>query len=98
LWHAKEAPVLFIEAAFKTERKEGMVAWTNYEADGHNSGFKAENQLRFDIIGDGKLRTYQVDLKSAPTYLGALSYLMVKPVIEPDQGGWVKIKGIRLGK
>ena len=98
LWHAKEAPVLFIEAAFKTERKEGMVAWTNYEADGHNPAFKGENQLRFDIIGDGKLRTYQIDLKSAPTYLGALSYLMVKPVIEPDQGAWVKIKGIRLGK
>lgn len=98
LWQAKEAPMLFIEAAFKTERKEAMVAWTNHEADGHNPGFMAENQLRFNIIGDGKLRTYQIDLKSAPTYTGALSYLMVKPVSEPDQGGWVKIKGIRLGK
>ena len=97
LWQAKDAPIVQIEAAFKTEKKQGAVAWTNYRPDHHNPDFRPGNHVHFDIVGDGKFRTYQIDLSSADTYRGALSYLLVKPVLQPEQGGWVKIKQIRLG-
>lgn len=98
LWQANNAPVLHIDAAFKTSQKKAMVAWTNYESNSHNPEFKAENRLRFDIIGDGKFRTHKINLGAASSYKGTLSYLMFKPVLDPEKGGWVKIKRIHLGR
>ena len=90
--------MLHIDAAFKTSQKKAMVAWTNYETDSHNPEFRAENRLRFDIIGDGKFRTHKINLGSASSYKGTLSYLMFKPVLDPEKGGWAKIKRIHLGR
>ena len=98
LWQAEDAPVLFIEAAFKTERKEAAVGWSYYDSQNHNPDFKPENHLHFEIIGDGEFRTYRVDLSAAKSYREALSYLYLKPVLQPEKGAWVKIKRIRLGK
>ena len=98
LWQADDAPVVHIEAAFKTEKTEGAIGWTNYDPGNHNPDFKPENHRHFKIIGDGEFRTYEVDLSKAETYRGALSYLFVKPALQPEEGGWVKIKRIHLGK
>jgi len=97
LWQAKEAPTLYIEAAFKTDQKKSMVAWTNYKGDKHTPSHHAENRVTFDIIGDEKFRTYKIDLASKQSYTGVLSYLMFKPVLKPEKG-WVKVKRIWFGK
>jgi hypothetical protein len=60
--------------------------------------FDPKNHLQFDIVGDGRFRTDKVKLSSAETYQGAMSYLFVRPTLKPEEGGWVKIKRIRLGK
>ncbi len=98
LWKAEDAPVLHISAAFMTSQKKSLIAWTKYRTDNHNPSFSAENHLGFDIIGDGKFRTYTIDLTSAGSYTGALSYLMFKPIRKPEKGGWVKVKRIWFGK
>jgi len=98
LWKAEDAPVLHISAAFKTSQKKSLIAWTKYETDSHNPSFSAENHVGFDIIGDGTFRTYTIDLTSAGSYTGALSYLMFKPIRKPEKGGWVKVKRIWFGK
>lgn len=98
LWQAKDAPNLYINAAFKTSQKKSSVAWTKYEADNHNPSFGAERRVDFDIVGDGKFRTYTIDLTATGSYTGALSYLMFKPIGEPEKGGWVKVKRIWFGK
>ena len=98
LWQAEDAPTLYIEAAFKTKQERSMVAWTKYVGDNHNPSHTQESQARFDIIGDGAFRTYKVDLASVPSYSGALSYLMFRPVAKPEKGGWVKIKRVWFGK
>jgi hypothetical protein len=98
LWMADEAPVLHINAAFKTRQKKSLIGWTRYRPDRHQPSFGAEDRIDFDIEGDGKFRTYTIDLTTADNYTGALSYLMLKPALEPENGGWVKIKRIWFGK
>ena len=98
LWQAKDAPALYLEAAFQTERTEAAVGWSNYNGEDHNPGFKLGNHAHFEIIGDGKFRTYRVDLSAEKSYRDALSYLYLKPVLQPEKGAWVKIKRISLGK
>lgn len=98
LWQAEDTPVLHLEAAFKTEQKKAVVAWTPYEPDRHNPKFDEEKKLRFDVIGDGEFRTYKIHLASVPGYQGAMSYLMFKPTLKAEKGGWVKVRRLRLGK
>ena len=98
LWKAEDAPVLHINAAFKTSQKKSQIAWTKYKTDSHNPSFNAENSVGFDIVGDGEFRTYTIDLTSAESYTGVLSYLMFKPIRKPEKDGWVKIKRIWFGK
>ncbi len=98
LWKADDAPVVYVNAAYKTQQKKGRIAWTNYSPDNHNLRFNAEKSVEFDIIGDGRFRTYAVSLAAAPRYGGALTYLMFQPVPKGEEGAWVKIKRIWLGK
>ena len=96
VWQAEEAPVLHIEAAFKTSQKQAAVAWSGYDGKNHNPAFEPGNHLHFDISGDGKFRTYEVKLSAADGYQGAMNYLLVRPSLALEEGGWVKIKRIRL--
>jgi hypothetical protein len=98
LWQAKDAPVLYLEAAFQTKRTEAAVGWSNYNYEDHIPVFEPGNHAHFAIIGDGEFRTYRVDLSVEKSYRDALSYLYLKPVVQPEKGAWVKIKRIRLGK
>lgn len=98
LWRANDAPILKIEAAFKTSQKKSRIAWTNYKPGNYSHEFKTENSIEFDIIGDGQFRTYTIDLSSVSSYTGALIYLMLKPVSKGEQGGWVKVRRIWLGR
>jgi len=98
LWQARDAPVLYLEAAFQTKRTEAAVGWSNHNYEDHIPAFEPGNHAHFEIIGDGEFRTYRVDLSAEKSYRDALSYLYLKPVLQPEKGAWVKIKRIRLGK
>jgi len=98
LWHAKDAPVLYIQAAFGTRQNKSMVMWSKYEAGNHNPAFGPDKRAQFNIAGDGRFRTYRIVLASQPGYTGAMNYLMFKPVLKPEQGGWVRVKRIWFGK
>lgn len=98
LWQADEAPVLQIEAAFKTSQKQAAVAWSVYDGKNHDPVFAADNHLHFEIQGDGRFRTYEVRLSAAESYQGGINYLMFRPSLKPEEDGWVKIRRINLGK
>ena len=89
--------MLHIEAAFKTRQQQAAVAWSAYDGKNHNPAFDPQNQVKFDIIGDGNFRSYEVKLSSVESYRGAMSYLCFRPSLKPEEGGWVKVKRIRLG-
>jgi hypothetical protein len=98
VWQAKDAPKLYIEAAFKTEQKKSIVAWTPYDGSNHNPMHTEKNSTQFDINGDGSFRTYSIHLSKVSSYKGALSYLMLRPILQPEKDAWVKIKRIWFGK
>ena len=98
LWKAESAPVLNINAAFKTNQKKSQIAWMKYETDSPNPYFSAGYSVGFDVVGDGEFRTYTINLKSTESYTGMLSYLMSKPIMQPEKDGWVKIKRIWFSK
>lgn len=95
-WKAKDAPVVHIEAAFKTTQKKSIVAWTRYNGENHQPKHTAADRVLFDINGDGRFRTYAINLASTAGYQGALSYLMFKPILNPEKDAWVKVKRIWL--
>lgn len=98
VWNAEGAPMLHIEASFKTSQKKAVVAWSGYDGKNHNPNFAPGNHRHFDIIGDGRFRTYKVNLASVENYKGAMNYLLLHPSLKPEEGGWVKVKRIWLGK
>ena len=79
-------------------QKQAAVAWSAYDGKNHKPAFDVRNQMHFAIVGDGRFRTYKVELSSAESYKGPMSYLFLRPSLAPEEGGWVKIKRIRLGK
>lgn len=98
VWNAEEAPMLHIEAAFKTSQKKAVVAWSGYDGENQNPNFAPGNHRHFEINGDGRFRTYEVNLASVENYKGAMNYLLLHPSLKPEEGGWVKIRRIRLVK
>lgn len=95
-WKADDAPVLNIQAAFKTAQKKSVIAWSKFKPNEHRPNFESKNYFSFDIIGDGKFRTYKIDLTKAAAYSGSLSYLMLKPIPNKEKNSHVKIARIWL--
>ncbi len=93
-WRAREAPDLYLYAAFKTTRKTGAVWWRGF----HNRGFAPARRVFFPIHGDGRYHHYVVNLSGAKTYRGAMIQLRIDPVRKGQPGAWVKVRSIGLGR
>ena len=57
-WQAKDAPKIFIRAAYRTTNKTAELFWETAD----KPGFRTEQSVKFAIEPDGKFRTYEVDL------------------------------------
>lgn len=91
-WLAKDAPKLYIEAAFHTRQTQAEVFWTRHDAP----RFGGERRIAFPVVGDGAYRHYEVDLTASPEYRGAITGLRIDPVGSggPDQR--VRVRAISL--
>ncbi len=78
-WRAEDVPKLFIRAAFRTRGDRAQVFWSV-----PGQGFSPERRVELTIRPDGVLRTYAVDLASAPGYRGTITGLRIDP---PDANG-----------
>jgi len=92
-WQAKDAPVLYIHAAYKTEETTGQVFWKT-----HESGNKYAGNIAFPVVGDGKFRVYEIDLSKSPKYTGAITGLRFDPVNKGSTGSYIRIKSISFKK
>jgi hypothetical protein len=90
-WRASEAPKLYIRAAFKTKATVAHVMWRTGGADARGLG---RNNVAFKIIGDGKYRTYEIDLSASPKYKGAITQFRFDPVPSGATGDYVKVQSI----
>jgi hypothetical protein len=89
-WLAADVPVIFIRAAFQTKQTTAELYWQTMES----RSFNAERSVRFEIVGDGKMRTYAVELSKAKAYCGAIVGLRFDPVEKGNAGEWVEVEMI----
>ncbi len=89
-WQAAKAPVLYIDAAFKTTEKTGVVFWRSF----HNADISSQSRVTFPIKGDGRYHHYAIRLAGRKTYRGPMMQLRIDPVITGQRDAWVKIRSI----
>jgi hypothetical protein len=75
-WQAKDAPTIFVRAVYRTTNKTAELFWETAE----KPGFRSEQSVKFAIVPDGKLRTYEVDLSASAAYRGQIRRLRFDPV------------------
>jgi hypothetical protein len=89
-WLARDAPRLTIRAAFHTDPAQAVLFWSRHDAP----GFTEARSVPFDIVPDGKMHTYVLDLSRSPEYRGAITGLRFDPIPAGKPGDWVRIQSI----
>jgi len=93
-WDAKDAPRVFIRAAYRTKNKTAELFWET----GDKPGFRPGQSVTFSITPDGEFRTYEVDLSACPTYRGKIRRLRFDPVEVGGAGETVDVEFISANK
>jgi len=106
-WHAKDAPILEIDAAFQTDATSASIIlepfdqrrdandytqWGNVQ---RRPGRTGAITVPFAIQGDGQSRAYRIDLANVPRYDGAMVRLRLSL---PSADGGVNVRRIEFVK
>ncbi|HZZ77322.1 MAG TPA: hypothetical protein VFE62_02325 [Gemmataceae bacterium] len=93
-WQAKDAPTIFVRAAYRTTNKTAELFWEKTD----KAGFHSDQSVKFTVVPDGKFRTYEVDLSSSPKYRGTIRRLRFDPVEAGRPGETVDVELISAKK
>lgn len=93
-WQAKDARTIFVRATYRTTNKVAELFWETAD----KPGFRSEQSVKFAIVPDGKVRTYEVDLSFSPTYQGTIRRLRFDPVETGRPGETVDVEFISAKK
>ena len=88
-WRA-ETPRLTVEAALTTKAKQARVYWMTLG----DKTFDAKRSVPFDIVGDGTMRRYVLDLGKHSGYTGAIAQIRLDPIIGGAKGDEVRMRAI----
>lgn len=83
VWNASEAPILYLTAAFQGTNGRAELFWSI-----PGQSFAADRSVQFDVVPDGRTRTYEINLASKPNYRGTISGVRLDP---GDGGGMADI-------
>jgi hypothetical protein len=93
-WRAERAPKLYVRAAFETDAASAVIAVQRFDsvdagdwpAWGENKRPKSDPAIHipFNIQGDGKTRTLEIDLSANKDYHGAMTRLLL--LLPPGKG------------
>lgn len=89
-WSSKEAPTLFIRAAYSGRPARAQVYWKRFG----DKDFSFQQQLTFDLVPDGKYRTYSVRLSTHPQYQGPMVGLRFDPQSNGQPGDVIRVRAI----
>lgn len=89
-WQAKDAPVLTIRAAYHTGPARAVVFWSRHDAP----GFSENRRMEFEVVPDGRMHTYRLDLSRSPEYRGIITGLRFDPAPSGKPGDWVRVRSI----
>ena len=73
-WSANDFPTVSITAAFKTDEPRALLLWKPFDSEADTS-----NPVAFNIVPDGKMRTYTIKLKGKPGYEGSIQQFILQP-------------------
>jgi hypothetical protein len=97
LWSAANAPKLYIRGALRSAGggpQMAQVFWSRFDAP----GFSQACSVTFPMIGDGRERTYDLDLAQSPAYHGEITRLRFDPEPAGHPGDEIVVRSIRLGR
>lgn len=89
-WLASDVPRLIVRAAYRSKLTSSQLFFERADAP----GIREEHSVRFDVIGDGRMRDYEVNLAACPQYRGAIRRLRLDPVDRGTRGERVEIESI----
>lgn len=87
-WKTTDLPVVELEAAFDTGSDMATLRWQGYQ---DNDG----GAVHFDVIPDGKMRTYTINLAGTIGYTGTATRFVIQPHTDGEEGRSVSVA--RLG-
>ena len=83
LWQAADIPKLYIRAAYRTKSSTTAQVYFSNLGD---AGFTGPKAVSFQIIPDGQIRTYEVNLAASPLYTGTITQFRFDPVYTGGPG------------
>ena len=89
-WSAADVPKLYIRAAYKTTLGSSQLFFERADRPGIHEACS----VRFDVIGDGVMRTYEANLGACTEYHGAIRRIRLDPVDRGGKGEQVEIESI----
>lgn len=87
-WETADVPVVYLHAAFDTGSTAATLRWEGFQGQGGGA-------VPFEVIPDGEMRTYTIDLADAKGYEGIATRLVLIPKTDGAEGRSVTLK--RLG-
>jgi hypothetical protein len=92
-YDAKQAPKLYLRAAYRTKAREGELFFAP-----PGGTFDDERRVTFRVNPDGRMRTYEIDVSKHRLYTGWIGQLRLDPVVERADGDRVELAWLRAQK
>lgn len=92
-YDAKQAPKLYLRAAYHTKAREGELFFAP-----PGGTFDGERRVTFRVNPDGRMRTYEIDVSKHRLYTGWIGQLRLDPVVERADGDRVELAWLRAQK
>lgn len=86
-WSTDALPVVYVKAAFDTGRDRATLRWEGFGGEGGGA-------VAFDVVPDGVMRTYRVELAGAEGYGGTATRLVLQPGSDGAAGRSVTVARI----
>jgi len=90
-WITADLPSVILEAAFDTGATTATLRWEGFQGQGGGA-------VNVEVIPDGEMRTYTIDLAGAQGYEGIGTRFMLIPKTDGAEGRSVAVKGLRSNK
>lgn len=90
-WEASDFAAISITAAFNTDEPRAFLQWKSVGAESVTAA-----RVAFEIIPDGKVRTYIVELKGKSGYDGAIQQFMLLPSKRGGEGNFLNLRKFEL--
>ncbi|QHW00809.1 hypothetical protein [Spirosoma endbachense] len=92
-WKPTDVPKIYIQAAFTTKATTARIVWRKPEDYDFLDG--PDRQIDFPIVGDGKFRTYEVNLSGHSGWSGLINQIcLLNPQNNLEKGSNMRLKSV----